>query len=111
MRAPVDGRVIRRHFESESPVRAGQALLELGDPRSLEVVVEVLTQDAMRLAPGMPVRLLHWGGSTAMHGTVSVLEPGGFTKVSALGVEEQRVLVVVSLLTGNRRAAAQEAAA
>lgn len=97
VRAPIDGRVIRRQVESESTVRAGQVLLELGDPRALEVVVEVLTQDAMRLSPGMPVRLLRWGGSTPLQGAVVRVEPGGFTKVSALGVEEQRVLVVVSL--------------
>jgi HlyD family secretion protein len=105
LRSPVDGRVIRRHVESESPVRAGQPLLELGEPRALEVVVEVLTQDAMRLAPGMPVRLLRWGGDAPLPGKVERLEPGGFTKVSALGVEEQRVLVVVALPQVQRPAA------
>lgn len=95
--APIDGRVIRRFVESEGPVRAGQSLLELGDPQALEVVVEALTSDAMRVAPGAPVRLLRWGGDAPLEGSVLTIEPGGFTKISALGVEEQRVLIVVAL--------------
>lgn len=98
LHAPIDGRVIRRHVESETPVRMGQPLLELGDPRALEVVVEVLTEDAVRLRPGSEVRLSGWGGDGALHGRVSGIEPGAFTKVSALGVEEQRTIVVVALL-------------
>lgn len=94
--APIDGRVIRRYVESEGPVKAGQPLLEIGDPHRLEVVVEALTSDATRVAPGTPVRLLHWGG-TPLHGSLRRIEPGAFTKISALGVEEQRVLVVVAL--------------
>lgn len=97
LQAPVDGRVIRRLVESEAPVRTGQVLLELGDPQALEVTVEVLTADAVRLQPGGPVRLLRWGGPAPLRGRVRVVEPGGFTKVSALGVEEQRTLVVVAL--------------
>ena len=100
--APIPGRVIRRHVESEGPVRAGQPLLELGDPRALEVVVEALTTDAMRVRPGTRVRLLRWGGDGALLGRVRTVEPGGFTKVSALGVEEQRVLIVVDLPAGAR---------
>ena len=95
--SPVAGVVIRRVVESETPVRAGQPLLELGDPRSLEVVAEVLTTDAVRIAPGTPVRLSHWGGDGVLAARVRTVEPGGYTKVSALGVEEQRVLVVMSL--------------
>lgn len=94
--APLDARVIRRFVESEGYVRAGQALLELGDPRMLEVVVEALTEDAMRIRPGTKVELLRWGGDAPLRGRVHAIEPGGFTKVSALGVEEQRVLVVVA---------------
>lgn len=97
LNAPIAGRVIRRFIESEAPVRAGQSLLEVGDPGALEVVVEVLTTDATRIAVGSAVRLLRWGGTTALQGRVQVIEPGGFTKISALGVEEQRVLVVVSI--------------
>lgn len=95
--SPINGRVIRRFVESEGPVRAGQLLLELGDPRALEVIVEALTSDAVRIAPGTRVRLSRWGGSAPLEGTVQTIEPGGFTKISALGVEEQRVLVVVTL--------------
>jgi HlyD family secretion protein len=95
--SPIDGRVIRRFVESEGFVRAGQALLEVGDPRALEVVVEALTADAVRVAPGTRVELLRWGGDLPLRGRVQTIEPGGFTKVSALGVEEQRVLVVVAL--------------
>lgn len=97
LQAPVDGRVIRRFIESETPVRTGQAVLEIGDPQALEVVVETLTADAVRIAPGSEVRLLRWGGPAPLRGRVQRIEPGGFTKVSALGVEEQRVLVVVTL--------------
>lgn len=95
--SPIDGRVMRRHVESEGLVRAGQPLLEVGDPASLEVVVEVLTSDALQLRPGTPVRLDTGVGQTPIDGRVKVIEPGGFTKVSALGVEEQRVVVVVTL--------------
>lgn len=97
LQAPTDGRVIRRFIESETPVRTGQAVLEIGDPQALEVVVETLTADAVRIAPGSEVRLLRWGGPVPLRGRVQRIEPGGFTKVSALGVEEQRVLVVVAL--------------
>lgn len=95
--APIDGRVIRRFVESEGFVRAGQSLLEVGDPRALEIIVEALTADAMRVAPGTQVRLLRWGGDIPLQGRIQTIEPGGFTKISALGVEEQRVLIVIAL--------------
>jgi HlyD family secretion protein len=95
--SPIHGRVIRRLVESEGVVRAGQALLEVGDPSDLEVIVEALTADAVRVGPGTRVRLLRWGGDAPLRGRVQTIEPGGFTKVSALGVEEQRVLVVIAL--------------
>jgi HlyD family secretion protein len=100
--APIDGRVIRRFVESEGFVRAGQSLLELGNPQAIEVIVEALTEDTMRIGPGTRVDLLRWGGDTALQGRVQRIEPGGFTKFSALGVEEQRVLVVVALDDANR---------
>jgi HlyD family secretion protein len=103
LRAPIDGRVIRRHVESESPVRIGQPLLEIGDPRAIEVVVEVLTEDAVRLRRGADVLVSRWGGEPPLRGRVDVVEPGGFTKVSALGVEEQRTIVVVALTEGAAR--------
>jgi HlyD family secretion protein len=98
--APVDGRIMRRHVESEGPVHAGQPLLEIGDPGSLDVVVEALTSDALRLAPGMRVRLDTGDAAHPLAGRVQAIEPSAFTKVSALGVEEQRVVVVVALPQG-----------
>ena len=95
--SPVDGVLLRRHFESARPVQAGEALFEVGDPSALEVEVDVLSADAVRLREDMPVELLRWGGEPPLHGRVRRIEPGGFTKVSALGVEEQRVRVIVEL--------------
>lgn len=95
--APVDGRVLKIIRESEGTVRQGQELLEIGDPAALEVEVELLSQDAVRLRPGMPVRLLRWGGPVTLQAAVRRIEPTGFTKVSALGVEEQRVLVICDI--------------
>ena len=88
---------MRRLVESATPVQAGQPLLEIGDPQAIEVIAEVLTTDAVRLSPGTPVQLTRWGGDAPLRGRVQTVEPGGFTKVSALGVEEQRVLVVMTL--------------
>lgn len=93
--APVAGRVVRRLVESAVPVQAGQPLLEIGDPQAIEVIAEVLTADAVRVSPGTPVLLTRWGGDAPLHGRVRVVEPGGFTKISALGVEEQRVNVII----------------
>jgi HlyD family secretion protein len=95
--APVDGRVLAVHHESQGVVRAGQALLSIGNPESLEVVVEVLSVDAVRIEPGMPVRFHRWGGEAALAGVVRRVEPSGFTEVSALGVEEQRVRVIADI--------------
>jgi HlyD family secretion protein len=89
--------VIHRFVESEGFVRSGQSLLEVGDPKALEVIVEALTSDAVRVGPGTPVQLLRWGGDAPLRGHVQTIEPGGFTKFSALGVEEQRVLIVIAL--------------
>ncbi|MCE3004912.1 MAG: HlyD family efflux transporter periplasmic adaptor subunit, partial [Xanthomonadaceae bacterium] len=93
--APVAGVVVRRHLESAVPVAAGTAVLELGDPRALEVEVEALSTDAVRLRAGQAARILRWGGEGALDARVQRVEPGGFTKVSALGVEEQRVRVIL----------------
>jgi HlyD family secretion protein len=95
VRAPVASRVLKLLHESEGPVEAGQPLLEIGDPESLEVEVEVLSTYAVKIAPGSRVILDRWGGDQPVQGTVRVVEPSGFTKVSALGVEEQRVRVIV----------------
>ncbi|MHB9119408.1 MAG: efflux RND transporter periplasmic adaptor subunit [Burkholderiales bacterium] len=99
LRSPVDGRVLKIERQSEGPVAEGQPLLEIGDPRALEVDVEVLSTDAVQLKPGMPVRFERWGGGLALDGKVSRIEPAGFTKISALGVEEQRVHVIADLVS------------
>jgi HlyD family secretion protein len=95
--APVNGVVLKRLRESESVVAAGEPLLEIGDPQRLEVVADLLSTDAVRVKPGGPVSIEQWGGATPLAGTVRRVEPSGFTKVSALGVEEQRVNVVIDV--------------
>ena len=95
VRAPVAARVLKLIQESEGAVATGQPLLEIGNPDSLEVEVEVLSTHAVKIAPGSKVVLDRWGGEQAVAGTVRVVEPSGFTKISALGVEEQRVRVIV----------------
>jgi HlyD family secretion protein len=96
VRAPVPGQVLKIPRKSEGTVAAGQALIEIGDPRALEVEVDVLSADAVRISPGTRVLFQRWGGAGALEGVVRVVEPAGFTKVSALGVEEQRVWVIVA---------------
>ncbi|HWS74337.1 MAG TPA: efflux RND transporter periplasmic adaptor subunit [Quisquiliibacterium sp.] len=98
IRAPVAGRVLEVTQESEAVVTAGEPLLDLGDPASLEAVVEVLSQDATRIRPGMAVRMQAAPGAPELGGRVRRVEPSARTKVSALGVEEQRVDVVIDLL-------------
>ncbi len=97
--APTSGRVIRVVRESEGVVGPGEPLVEIGDARAIEVVVEVLSADAVRIAPGMRVLLDRWGGPKVLEARVRLVEPGGFTKISALGVEEQRVRVVADLVS------------
>jgi HlyD family secretion protein len=101
--SPVDGVVVRRFVESAVPVAAGTALLEVGDPRALEVEVEALSTDAVRVAAGQPARILRWGGEGELEARVQRVEPGGFTKVSALGVEEQRVRIILDLVSPHER--------
>ena len=97
--APAGGRVIRVVRESEGPVTPGEPLLEVGNANALEVVVELLSADAVKVQPGTRVILTRWGGEAPLSARVRVIEPGGFTKVSALGVEEQRVRVVADLIS------------
>lgn len=101
--APVAGVVLRRFFESSRPVLAGEALLEIGDPAALEVEVDVLSADAVALREGMAVALHRWGEAEPLQGRVRRVEPAGFTKVSALGVEEQRVWVIVDITSERER--------
>lgn len=97
LRAPVASRVLQLHHESEGVVSTGEALLEIGDPEALEIAVDVLSADAVRIRSGTPVELHRWGGELPLQGVVRTIEPTGFTKISALGVEEQRVWVIADL--------------
>ena len=98
VRCPVSGVVLRLYRESEGVVQAGEPLLEIGDLKELEVIADFVSTDAVRIKPGMPALITKWGGSRPLRGRVRRVEPSGFTKISALGVEEQRVWVVVDLL-------------
>ena len=95
LKAPVSGRVLKLLQESAGVVNAGQPLLEIGDPQTLEVEVDLLSADAVRVQPSMKVYFSRWGGEKELSGVVKRVEPHGFTKISALGVEEQRVWVIV----------------
>lgn len=93
--APVSGRVLRVIEESATIAQPGLKLLEIGDPTDLEIEVDVLSRDAIAIRPGARVIIEHWGGDAVLLGRVRIVEPSAFTKVSALGVEEQRVNVIV----------------
>lgn len=95
--APVSGKVLRVLHESEAVVSAGQSLLEIGDPADLEIVVDFLSTDAVKIEPDQRVIIEDWGNDMPLNGAVTKVEPFGFTKVSALGIEEQRVNVVIQL--------------
>ncbi|MBI2571229.1 MAG: HlyD family efflux transporter periplasmic adaptor subunit [Candidatus Schekmanbacteria bacterium] len=95
VRSPVAGRVLARFRQSAAPIQAGEPLVEIGDTADLEVVVDLLSADAVVVFPGMPVRLLRWGGGEVLDARVRLIEPAGHTRLSALGVEEQRVPVVL----------------
>ncbi|PLX38984.1 MAG: secretion protein HlyD [Hyphomicrobiales bacterium] len=97
--APVDGRVLSINVESEQVVQAGTQLLEIGDPGNLEVVVDLLSRDAVRVKVGAVARIDGWGGDSDIEARVKRIEPAGFTKVSALGIEEQRVKTVLDIVT------------
>ena len=87
--------MLERNHESEAEVPQGEPLVTVGDTSALEVIADFLSTDAVRIAPGMPVLIDQWGGSAPLSAVVHRVEPSGFTKVSALGVEEQRVWVVI----------------
>jgi HlyD family secretion protein len=95
VRSPITGRVLKVHQESDANVTPGQKLIELGDPGDLEMEIDVLSADAVKIKPGAKVIVEHWGGEYPLSGRVRLVEPSGFTKTSALGVEEQRVWVIV----------------
>ena len=98
IRAPIDGRVLRVFQESSAVVQGGTSLLELGDPTDLEIEIDVLSRDAIKIKPGAHVLLEHWGGEKTLQGRVRLVEPSAFIKVSTLGVEEQRVNAIVDLV-------------
>ncbi|TVQ30335.1 MAG: efflux RND transporter periplasmic adaptor subunit [Wenzhouxiangella sp.] len=95
VRSPVSGVVLRRHRCCEGAVGAGEAVLDVGSLEDLEVQVDLLSMMAVRVRPGMRVEMTGWGGDETLAGTVRRIEPAGFTRVSALGVEEQRVPVII----------------
>jgi HlyD family secretion protein len=105
VKAPANGRVLRVFEENARVVAAGTPVMEIGDPADLEVVVEVLSRDGAAIPPGTSVELEQWGGGEPLRAKVRLVEPAAFTKVSALGVEEQRVNVIADLQTapGERR--------
>jgi HlyD family secretion protein len=95
--APVTGVVLKVAQESETIVQPGTPLLDIGDPHDLEVVVDVLSTDAVEIRPGAEVSIVHWGGQGSLSGRVRRVEPAAFTKISTLGVEEQRVNVLIDI--------------
>lgn len=99
VRAPISGRVLRVLQESEGVLAAGTPLMELGDPAELEIVVDLLSTDAVKIATGDRVIVDDWGGEQPLDGQVRLVEPFGFTKISALGIEEQRVNVVIDFVS------------
>ncbi|HKE85082.1 MAG TPA: efflux RND transporter periplasmic adaptor subunit [Vicinamibacterales bacterium] len=93
--APVSGVILKRFHESETVVPVGDPLIEIGDPANIEIVADLLSTDAVRIPPGAEVQIDQWGGNQPLKGKVRRVEPAGFMKVSALGVEEQRVNVII----------------
>ena len=99
IRSPVDGRILKILHKSEGVVAAGEPLVEIGDPADLEIVADLLSSDAVRVEAGQRVMIENWGGDHVLEGVVERVEPFGFTKVSALGIEEQRVNVIIDFTT------------
>jgi HlyD family secretion protein len=99
VKAPSAGRVLHVFQESQRPITAGTPILDVGDPSDLEVVIELLSRDGAALSPGTRVELEQWGGPQPLDARVRLVEPAAFTKISALGVEEQRVNVVADIIT------------
>ena len=99
VRAPISGRVLRVLQESEVVLATGTVLMELGDPSELEIVVDLLSTDAVKIKAGDRVIVDDWGGDAPLEGRVRLVEPFGFTKISALGIEEQRVNVIIDFIS------------
>lgn len=98
IRSPAAGKILRIPQESARVVAAGEPLMEIGDPSKLEITTDLVSTDAVKVRPGQPIIVEGWGGEHPLRGRVRLVEPSGFTKVSALGIEEQRVNVVGDLL-------------
>ena len=96
VRAPASGSVLTVIKESEGVIAEGTPLMEIGDPRGIEVVVDLLSREAVRVKPGDPVEIVQWGGPRPLTGKVERIEPFGRLKISALGIEEQRVNVIIA---------------
>ena len=94
---PTSGNIFRIYRESEGAVNVGEPLMEIGNSKNLEIRVEVLSSDAVKIKKGGTVFIKRWGGEGTLEGVVRIIEPSGFTKISSLGVEEQRVLVIVDI--------------
>ncbi len=101
--SPADGRVLAIRHKSEQVVTAGTPLLDIGNDRDLEIVIDLLSSDAVRVHPGAHAMIDGWGGEKALPARVRHIEPAGFTKVSALGIEEQRVRTILDLLPAGDR--------
>jgi len=103
LRSPIRGHVLRLLQESERVVSAGTPILQVGYPTQLEIVSDVLSTEAVNLKPGNPVLIENWGGESVLHAKVRTVETSGFRKISALGVEEQRVNVVMDFIDSPER--------
>ncbi len=99
VRSPVRGRVLKVLQENEGYVSPGTPLVEIGDPADLEIVTDILTSDAVLVHPGDRVRIERWGGPSQLNGRVRLIEPSAFTKMSSLGVEEQRVNIIIDIIS------------
>ncbi len=98
VKSPVSGRVLKVMQESETVVSPGTPILEIGDPQDIEIEAEILSRDAVSIQPGDSVEIDQWGGDAPLKGRVRRVEPAAFTKISSLGVEEQRVIVLSDLI-------------
>jgi HlyD family secretion protein len=105
IKTPVAGRILRLMEQSERVISAGAPIVEIGYTPRLEVVADFLTQDAVKINPDMDAIIDDWGGDKPLRARVRVVEPGAFTKVSALGVEEQRANVVLDFVDGSEKLA------
>ena len=99
IKAPINGRILRVFEENSRVVATGTPLVEVGDPTDLEVVIDVLSRDGAAIQPGAKIILEQWGGTEPLEGRLRLVEPSAFTKISALGVEEQRVNCIADLVT------------